>query len=188
MPIRTQRGRAAVYRSLWGWPLRSPRHLAALAVVLAAIGVGISLALPHGLGSRAVAPPSATSQPNLFDPRSRAAQPDHQAGRAPAPQAPAEALAVADAWARAFLHAPKGITSEQWVEQLRPYTTEETLAQLRTVNPANVPDVQLVGPPRTISTGAGTAEVDVPTTETVVRLLLVSTPGGWRVAGFDQVG
>ena len=37
MPIRTNRGRAAVYRRLWGWPLRSPRHLIGLVVVVLAL-------------------------------------------------------------------------------------------------------------------------------------------------------
>lgn len=188
MPIRTHRGRAAVYRSVWGWPLRSPRHLAAAVVLLAVLGGVVAVVLPGRGADRPVARPSATSHPNEFDPASRSPRPG--AGR-PAPrnaQAPSAALAVADAWVRAFLHAPRGITSQQWVEQLRPFTTEEIVTELRSVDPANVPDAKISAPPRSISAGAGSAEVDVPTTAGVVRLLLVSTPSGWLVSGYDQAG
>ena len=45
MPIRTHRGRAAVYRKFWGWPVRSPAHLTGtvLAAVVIAVGVGVVL-------------------------------------------------------------------------------------------------------------------------------------------------
>jgi hypothetical protein len=89
---------------------------------------------------------------------------------------------------RAFLTVPNGISPAQWVEQLRPYTTDELLPELRSVDPANVPAAQITGEPRMVSSGAGTAEVDVPTTAVVVRLLLVSTPAGWRVAGYQRAG
>ena len=41
MPIRTNRGRAAVYRRLWGWPLRSPRHLVVALIQMVLILVAI---------------------------------------------------------------------------------------------------------------------------------------------------
>src|SRR2546430_11721460 len=43
MPVRTDRGRAVIYRRIWGWPLRSPRRLALAAVVAAVAGLGIAL-------------------------------------------------------------------------------------------------------------------------------------------------
>lgn len=191
MPIRTNRGRSAVYRTFWGWPLRSPRHLAAAALVLAGIGVGLGFALASGEGGQsATATPTSTPRPNMFDPASRAAAPE--AASAPSASAPDEApdaaLDVADAWVRAFLTTPEGISSEQWAQQMRPYTTDEVYPVLEMIDPANVPDAELTGAPRTVSTGIGKAEVDVPTSSVVVRLLLVATPDGWRVAGFEQVG
>ena len=53
MPIRTNRGRAAVYRRLWAWPLRSPRHLvgAIVLVIVVAIGVAIAVARLHPASS-----------------------------------------------------------------------------------------------------------------------------------------
>lgn len=193
MPIRTQRGRAAVYRTLWGWPLRSPRHLAGAGLVLAVIAAGLALALPDDGPGPTTAAPSSSARDNPFDPASRAQLP----GARPAepsttpsgvPDAPAEARAVAQAWVRAFLDAPDGISGPQWAEQMRPYTTEEIFPVIQSVDPANVPEAQVIGEPRTVSSGAGKAEVDVPTTAVVVRLLLVPTPAGWRVAGFEQVG
>ncbi|MGQ0777267.1 MAG: hypothetical protein ACT4NY_23110 [Pseudonocardiales bacterium] len=200
MPIRTHRGRAAVYRSFWGWPLRSPKHLAGAVLMLAAVAAGLALVLPGGGSGPATAVPSSSARVNPFDPTSRAAVP--RAGPAETSsstpsalagvefpvEVPAEALAVAEAWVRAFLTVPEGISSEQWAEQLRPYTTEESLAILRSVDPVNVPQAQVIGKPQSVSSGAGKAEVDVPTTTVVVRLLLVPTPAGWRVAGFEQAG
>lgn len=193
MPIRTHRGRAAVYRTIWGWPLRSPRHLAGAGLVVAAFAVAVAVALPDGGDGPATAAPPSTTATNPFDPASRAQLPGAgPADPSPAPprsgEAPAEALTVAEAWVRAFLDAPDGITTAQWAEQMRPYTTPEVFPVVQSVDPANVPEAQVIGEPRTVSAGAGKAEVDVPTTAVVVRLLLVPTPDGWRVAGFEQAG
>lgn len=193
MPIRTHRGRAAVYRTFWGWPLRSPRHLAGAGLVLAVIAAGLALALPDRGPGPVTAAPSSTTRDNPFDPASRAQVPGARPARpspAPstAPGAPAEARFVAAAWVRAFLDAPDGIPAARWAERLRPYTTEETFPLIQSVDPANVPDAQVIGEPRTVSSGAGKAEMDVPTTAVVIRLLLVPTPAGWRVASFEQVG
>ena len=185
VPIRTSRGRAAVYRTLWGWPLRSPVHLVAAVVVAAAVGWLLALAAPSGSGTASVAGPSSTAEgANPFDPTARAAS----AARPGTPRAPAAALSVADAWLRAFLSTPDGITTAQWTEQLRPYSTDGTLAELQTVDPANVPDGQVTGFPRTVSARIGSAEVDVPSSAAVVRLRLVTTANGWRVAGYEQAG
>src|SRR3569833_4694947 len=50
MPIRTNRGRAAVYRRLWGWPLRSPRHLMGTLVFLAILVTALGIVLPKAVG------------------------------------------------------------------------------------------------------------------------------------------
>lgn len=185
MPIRTSRGRGAVYRALWGWPLRSPRHLVVAVVGAAVVGWLVVLPLPSDPADPAQRP-SAGSGENQFDPDSRPAA----AGTDPseAREAPAAALSVADAWMRAFLTTPDGITTAVWSEQLRPYSTESTLTELQSVDPANVPDGQVTGSPRTVSARIGSAEVDVPSSAAVVRLKLVTTAQGWRVAGYDQSG
>jgi hypothetical protein len=193
VPIRTHRGRAAVYRTFWGWPLRSPKHLAGTVLALVAMAVGLGLALPESGAGPVRAAPSSSPRVNPIDPPSRLALPGAApvgppSARPTGTPAPAAALSVANSWVRAFLTAPKGISPAQWVEQLRPYTTDELLPELRSVDPANVPASQITGEPRMVSSGASTAEVDVPTTAVVVRLLLVSTPVGWRVAGYQRAG
>lgn len=199
MPIRTHRGRAAVYRTFWGWPLRSPRHLAGTVLALVAIAVGLGMALPDNVSKRpVVAAPASAPRVNSLAPASGVAvpgapprtqsQPQSRPPSRPSAPAPIEALFVAKSWVRAFLTVPNGIDSARWVEQLRPYTTDELLPELRSIDPANVPAAKIAGEPRTISSGASSAEVDVPTTGVVMRLLLVSTPAGWRVAGYQQAG
>ncbi|HKR48018.1 MAG TPA: hypothetical protein VJT72_00295 [Pseudonocardiaceae bacterium] len=195
MPIRTHRGRTAVYRAFWGWPLRSPRHLTGTVVALIAIAVGVGLALPE---SRSANPTPATSanRPRVdpLPPATRmAVVPEPALGglpQAPDPSAPAPAaaLTVARSWVQAFLTVPKGINSARWAEQLRPYTTDELFPELGSVDPANVPTAKITGEPRTVSFSASSAEVDVPTSVVVVRLLLISTPTGWRVSGYQRAG
>jgi hypothetical protein len=194
VPIRTHRGRAAVYRKFWGWPVRSPRHLTATGLILVVLAVGISLALPDthlGTQARTVSPgsPRASSSAGVSTPAPTAAA-DARTTRSPAPSglAPAAALTVARSWVNAFLTVPKDITSARWVEQLRPFTTDELFPELQSIDPANVPAAQITEAPRTVSVSAGSAEVDVPTTGVVVRLLLVSTPAGWRVASYERAG
>ncbi|MGH3718535.1 MAG: hypothetical protein ACRDRI_06760 [Pseudonocardiaceae bacterium] len=193
MPIRTHRGRAAVYRRLWGAPVRSPKHLAATVLALVMIVIGVQRALPETRVSTVHPTPSKSPRASSFAPASPKVSAETAIAprpRTPAPSipAPAAALTVARSWAQAFLTVPSGITPAKWVEQLRPYTTDDLFPQLQSVDPANVPVAQIIEAPRTVSAGAGSAEVDVPTTTVVLRLLLVSTPAGWRVAGYERAG
>ncbi|MBW0099172.1 hypothetical protein I4I73_24570, partial [Pseudonocardia sp. KRD-184] len=45
VPIRSPRGRAAAYRTIWQWPLRSPARLAVSAGVLLAVVLAVSAVL-----------------------------------------------------------------------------------------------------------------------------------------------
>jgi hypothetical protein len=192
VPIRTHRGRAAVYRKFWGWPVRSPAHLAGTLLVSVVIAVGIGTVLPgrHPTGAARTVPSHSSSATAFAPAPALAGAGGHRAIRSPAPSAPAPAaaLAVARSWVQAFLTVRKGTTSAQWVEQLRPFTTDDLFPELGSIDPANVPVAQIIDAPRTVSVGAGSAEVDVPTTAMVVRLLVVSTPAGWRVASYEQAG
>jgi hypothetical protein len=194
VPIRTHRGRAAVYRKVWGWPVRSPAHLAGTVLIAVVIAVGLGTALPdrHPVGTARAVPSHGpgTAASASASTATLAGAGGHRASRVPAPSAPAPAaaLTVARSWVQAFLTVRKGMTSDQWVAQLRPFTTDDLFPQLRSIDPANVPVAQIIDVPRTVSVGAGSAEVDVPTTAMIVRLLVVSTPGGWRVASYEQAG
>jgi hypothetical protein len=193
VPIRTHRGRAAVYRKFWGWPVRSPAHLAGTLLVAVIVAVGIGAVLPgkHRDGTVRGAQ-SSSSRVTASAPAPASALDGSGGLRAtlvparPTSPAPAAALSVARSWVQAFLTVGKGTTSAQWVEQLRPLTTDDLVPELRSVDPANVPAAQIIEAPRTISASAGSAEVDVPTTALVMRLLVVSTPAGWRVASYER--
>jgi hypothetical protein len=189
VPIRTHRGRAAVYRKFWGAPVRSPKHLAATVLALAVIVIGAEWVLPHSRSASPSRNPRVSSvAPAPASVPAGAGIPRRPRVPSPASPAPAAALTVARSWVQAFLTVPHGITPARWVEQLRPYSTDDLFPQLQSVDPANVPVAQITDQPRTVSVGEDSAEVDVPTTAVVVRLLLVSTPAGWRVASYERVG
>ena len=215
MPVRTHRGRAAAYRRAWGWPLRSPRHLAGTAAVLSVLVIGLSVLLPAlsssnpGRSQRAGAeasghqlPPTTTRDPissrvspppSSGPPPSTAMAPVPAGTTAPVAPAqgavPAEALATADAFARACVRHPPGMTAAAWAEQMRPYTSEEFWPQLGTVDPGSVPSGTVTGPPVAVAgSGPTAADIDVPTDALVLRITVIRTPVGWRVVGYDQAG
>lgn len=200
MPIRTNRGRAAVYRRLWGWPMRSPAHLAGTLLVLAVIITAVGIAVPKLLGSGSGAAVSATSAEG-----STTRQPDSQAGAlpdgatsslptrlteplvSPSPAEPdPEALSVAAKWAKAWVHHPDGITSETWLEGLEPYTTREFLPVMSSVDPANIPSEKVTGEPSAVSSFTKSVVAMVPTDGPDLRITVVDTDYGWRVAHYER--
>jgi hypothetical protein len=208
MPIRTNRGRAAVYRRLWGWPMRSPKHLVISAVVVAAVVLAIGLIVPvitgpDGAGSASPGGASATvgargagavaPNPGGSAGAGTSAAPTSLPTRLSGPQqtptsaAPApEALEVATRWAKAWVSHPEGITSEQWLAGLAPYTTEEYLAVMATVDPANVPATEVTGPAGATNSFTSSVKATVPTNGGTLVITVISTPQGWRVANYEQ--
>ncbi|GGM64496.1 hypothetical protein GCM10012275_38870 [Longimycelium tulufanense] len=196
MPIRTHRGRAAVYRRLWGWPLRSPRHLVVAVLGFAVLATGVGLVLPEYSGSDTPAPttvvapstkvtisigPGASAERRT--PRVTTSLPQ----AAPPPAAPApEALTVAENWAKGWVNHPAGMTTEQWLEQLRPYTTEEYLTVMGTVDPANVPATKVTGRATALEATASSVQVTLPTDAGDLQILVIASPSGWRVAGYTK--
>ncbi|MGH3861988.1 hypothetical protein [Actinokineospora sp.] len=205
MPIRTNRGRAAVYRKLWGWPMRSPKHLAMTAVIAAVLITGLGIVIPklagkNGLPASASTtsgrPGSATTylgrppQPGVTSaPTSlptRLPSPTQQPSSAPA--AP-EALDTAIAWAEAWVFHPAGTTTERWIDRLRPHTTEEyLLGKLTTVEPANVPANAVTGRAEVKNSSVGAVEVEVPTDNGTLHITVIKTDKGWRVSEHKRVG
>ncbi|HET9142538.1 hypothetical protein [Actinophytocola sp.] len=206
MPIRTNRGKAAVYRRLWAWPMRSPRHLIATFLIVFAAVLSIGLFIPRLLGnqdgagaeppgsapSNSVAPPAATTTPPPGTTTSAALSSSlptriSTPTQAPTPAPPEpKALEVATQWAKAWVNHPAGVTNEQWLNGLRNYTTEEQLAVMATVDPANVPASAVTG--KAVATESYTTSVDVhvPTDGGTVSILVIATPDGWRVAHYEQ--
>lgn len=200
MPIRTNRGRAVVYRRLWAWPLRSPRHLAITVLVLAVLATVVGVLMPNDprpASAQLSTQPTSTVSPSPTSSRaqtSRPATPTTSKAALPAvtttppSSAPpaAEALNVANAWARAWVNHPQGMTSDDWVAQLAPLTTDEFIPQLRTVDPANIPSTAVTGPPTPTSSTARAVELNVPTDGVVLHLTLIATPAGWRVSAYNR--
>lgn len=201
MPIRTNRGRAVVYRRLWAWPLRSPRHLAVAALVLAVVATVVGFLMPDNpspISAQLSTQPTSTMSPSSTSSRAQTsrstaapttskASPPAVATTPPssAPPAP-EAINVANAWARAWVNHPPGMTNEDWVAQLAPLTTDEFIPQLHTVDPANIPSTAVTGPPTPTSSTARAVELDIPTDGAVLHLTLIATPEGWRVSAYNR--
>ena len=202
MPIRTNRGRAAVYRKLWGWPVRSPRHLMVTLFGLTVLAILVGYAVPQaanplasggpgrpaltisngvvvttspGGGTRVTSRPSSSPVPRVSAPTPTLA-----------PPAP-EALAVAEAWARAWVNHPGGMTGEQWAAQLAPLTTEELLPQLSSIDPANIPSTAVTGTAEVITSSRSAVEVRITTDGAQLRLTVIATTVGWRVAAYNRL-
>jgi hypothetical protein len=211
MPIRTNRGRAAVYRKLWGWPMRSPAHLVAVVLVVAAIVLTIGIVVPQltgsgdGGGSGAAAETTGSTTATTGE-----SSPDGTTGdsggaatgsatadlptRLPSPtqkptKAPpsADALKVATAWGKAWVDHPKGTTTDKWLDGLRPYTTEEYLVEMSTVDPANIPATKVTGPPVPKQSYTSSVTANLPTDGGTIAITVIDTPQGWRVAFYEQV-
>ncbi|MGI8816280.1 MAG: hypothetical protein ACR2G2_13660 [Pseudonocardia sp.] len=198
MPIRSPKGRGAAYRSLWQWPLRSPARLIGCLVLLIAVGIGLNAAtgLLGGRHSGGLFGSVSTSGPA---PRPVAGATPRTAPATrlppvaeltpvilPPSQAPAAALTTATRWTQAWAKHPKGTTTDSWLKGLRPWTTEEYLGVLETVDPANVPATRVTGSARAVSVSPKSVRIEVPTDALTVLVLVTDTGNEWRVAGYDR--
>ena len=199
MPIRSPKGRSAAYRSIWQWPLRSPTRLVGCLVLLVALGVGLNAVTglisrrPSGVdifGSPASAVPGATAVPKAAPPTSAPTRLPPVVELAPPvlplSAVPAQALTVATRWTQAWATHPPGTTTEAWVDRLRPYTTDEYLAVLATVDPTNVPATRVQGTARAVAVSPRSARIEVPTDALTLLILVINTGSEWRVAGYDR--
>lgn len=200
MPIRTNRGRAAVYRRLWGWPMRSPSHLAGTVIVVVALIVSIGIIVPRLTADDrgpAAAPVESSSRSyddgggaggNASD--SEVATTRLTAPRETPTEAPADpqALRVAENWAKAWVDHEKGTKVDQWLEGLRPYTTAEFLPVMRSVNPDNIPATKVEGKAEAGESYTRSVEAVVSTDGPDLSITVIKTDSGWRVSNYDQVG
>lgn len=213
MPIRTNRGRAAVYRRLWGWPMRSPRHLVATALVVGALVLTVGLIVPRLTGSDRQAPGAAANLGGSSSTTTGTGTPGSGQGGVPgagqsvvtttptsslptrqtapaqtptsAPPAP-KALDVATAWAKAWVNHPEGVTTEQWLGALRPLTTEEQITVMSTVDPRNIQATEVTGEATVKVSYSISVEVVIPTNAGSLDITVISRPDGWRVARYEQ--
>ncbi|ALG06782.1 hypothetical protein [Kibdelosporangium phytohabitans] len=215
MPIRTNRGRAAVYRKLWGWPLRSPRHLVVAGLFLLAIILFIAYIVPRLTGgSQSAQPPATTTSskpgstprsptptqgaPGVVPPAAQGGSQPSQTltetrqpvseNKTPAKADPS-ALDAALKWAEAFTNHPDNVKPEDWLNQLKAYTTDEYFgATLSKVDPKSVAQSRVRGGPvPTADSYTSSVTVDIPTDVKKLRLTLVKTDDGWRVNEHTEV-
>jgi hypothetical protein len=192
VPIRTRRGRTGAYRGLWEWPLHSPVRFVVVLAVLALVVAGVAYlgtwaSSGSGRSAGALAPvpdvPTVTAVPTV----PAAPPPELTPTVLPPSAAPPAALGVAQRWASAWADHPAGVSGAQWSDRLRPYTTDEYLPVLASVDPANVPSSRVTGPPRAVEVHPESLRVDVPTDAVTLQLLVVQVgQGDWRVAGYDR--
>jgi hypothetical protein len=212
MPIRTNRGRAAVYRRLWGWPMRSPTHFAMVLLVVAVLVIAISVIVPQLTGSarggsgaaaettgETAGSGAGTSDPGTTEgPSLPGGQDDATTSlptRIPSPtQRPTSAspepaaLDVVTRWGEAWVHHPDGTSQEEWLDGLRPFTTAEYMVEMETVDPENVPATEVTGEPEAKESYTSSLTAHLPTDGGTIAVTVISTPEGWRVAFYEQVG
>jgi hypothetical protein len=209
MPIRTNRGRAAVYRRLWGWPLRSPRHLVVSLIVFVALAIAIAVVTAHATASskqhRATGGTAITSvNPSVLvtapvdgvttdgttngttggsPSATRLAGPPETPKSAPAA---AGALAVIDQWGKEWVNHPIGMTNAQWLAQLKPYTTPEFLPVMSSVDVSNIDATEVTGAPRATKSFTSSVEALLPTNAGQLDITAISTPQGWQVSAYTE--
>lgn len=197
MPIRTHRGRAAVYRRLWGWPLRSPKHLAGAAVLAAVALTAIGFALPSPppperqvSASQRADEAARAAHPATAPAPSTAAPPSVSVPNTPPPAVPPDPAGVqlAERWGRLWVDHPPGVDGHQWAGRLQPFTTAEFQPLLSSVDPANVPADAVTGPAVPLRSTAGSMDVRLPTNAGDITVQLIRSPAGWRVAGYSEAG
>jgi hypothetical protein len=212
VPIRTNRGRAAVYRKLWGWPLRSPRHLVALCLVVLAFVLFLGYILPRLTGgSSAAQSTAATTTSGSSTATSSTSQTPTQGATGVVPPPPVspsltetrqpvsenktparadpQALSTAKNWATAFVK-HDGVSPQQWLDALKPLTTDEYYATTITkIDPAVIAAKKITGDPEpTPDSYTSSVTVEVPTDAKKLSITLVKTTAGWRVNEHDEVG
>ena len=206
MPIRTNRGRAAVYRRLWGWPMRSPNHLIAVLVVVAVVVLAVGIIVPQVAGTdngpgaaNAAGGTTSSTTSKLPPPPLPVPTVDSETSELPtrlpsvtqtptSAAADPEALDVVDTWARRWVNHPPGITTEEWLEPLRALTTEEFLTEMASVEPGNIDATKVTGEPEVKESYTSSLEATVPTDAGELAITVVDTPEGWRVAYYEPVG
>ncbi|MEU4765360.1 hypothetical protein AB0H12_19085 [Actinosynnema sp. NPDC023794] len=202
MPIRTNRGRAAVYRRLWGWPLRSPRHLVASIVGVTVLVTTISVVIPNaikprqgggtaGTTSTVVTGGSGGNQVGVLPNATSSALPTKAQSPTAAPtSAPVNpnAQLVADMWVDAFsAFEPGKTTKEQWLAGLKPHTSNEKFPALESVDPVNVPAV-IDQPVKAIKSFTESAEFEARLEDGKLIVTVAKLPEGWVVTEWTKVG
>ncbi len=193
MPIRSQHGRAAAYRALWQWPLRSVRRLVITVLALLVLAGGVSYTIaslgigsraggtgrcrrwPVGCGSRGAVGHRAAAGAGAANrrrcrcrrrPRPRWTWP----GAGPGPGSGRRpGSATSSGWPGCATPRPRS-TSGCW-----PRWTRRTSRR-----------PGWCGNPKAVRVSPRSVQVQVQTDGPTLLVLVVDTDAGWRVAGYDR--
>lgn len=204
MPIRTQHGRAAVWRRIWGWPLTSGRHAAATAaagtVVVLAIGAAVGVSggsgspAAHRTPNPAIAPSYELPETSTYElPETSVVLPPSAPEAAPLPppesaEAPPEAIMAAERFAAAFARPAAGTSPQQWLDGLRAQMTPESAGLIGTIDPTNVDVTRRTGPATVTRSTRSLVETDVPTDAGALHVVLLRTGPDWKVRSYTTGG
>jgi hypothetical protein len=162
-------------------------------VAAVAVATTLGLGLLNGTGPAAQPAAGPTGRPTAGPTTGSRSVPPVPSGAAteaasplPLSQAPAEALTAAERWARAWVRPAEGTSARQWLDGLRPLTTEEYLGVLSGVDPENIPATEVVGEAEAVRVADRNVQVELETDALTLRVLVVDTEAGWRVAGYDR--
>lgn len=202
MPIRTNRGRAAALRRLWGWPMRSTRHLlsAALAMVTVVLATGGIAAGSDWLGSSQdqhqpaphASAPSSTEAPSPSPSEAPSSETEEgstspRPSQTPSPREPGRAAhdpraaKTAVAFAETFAHHPPEMPHQEWVKRVEPHVMPESRGLLGTIDPRSLDVNRVVDPPQVSQAGDAVARVTVPTDTHPLSVRVVQVGGQWQV-------
>jgi hypothetical protein len=92
--------------------------------------------------------------------------------------------AVAVDFTRAWLNS-RGVSSDQWVNGLKPYATAHLLDRLKGADPTSVPADAIRGPAQVRARDSLLTEVSVPVAPGTLNLRLVVSDGRWLVDSVD---
>lgn len=197
MPLRKDTGRGAVWRRVWSWPLHSQRRLIgtgiAVAVLAFAVGQLTGIVEGHRAGPPAHPPSATMAAPPSPSPETLAtpASQPNEFNSIPAAEADPAAIRTATEFMQHWV-AHQGVSTQQWLAALKPYTTPETYAtQLVTVDPSAITATRVTGVPVVTSATTSVVEMDVPTDTTrvhVVVLLVDQRSQRWQVRSYDEAG
>jgi hypothetical protein len=172
------------------WPLHSPGRLASVVAVMVALVWLFAAVRPGAVAEQASSTSAVTSSPMVTSSATTAAT------STPAPVSttmtssdaeiagsPAEVAGrFVGAWARPDLPV------EAWQADLLPLATPEFGAQLRTVDPSNVPARSVTGAAAGGSLTALSATVTVPTDAGLIVVELAVMGEAWLVSGLSPAG
>lgn len=202
MPLRTDRGKRAALRHFWTWPLQSVRHLAVTAAAAAVVASGIAFAAnaihrpqPHATAattSPVSAPQSTYPSWSLAPSAAASTTTDPSTATATTSPAPSTitgqgggtdlAVAAAKNFMARWVRPPAGTTSDAWTRGLAPFVMPESLVELKTISPDNVPATKVTGEPKVTDNASSAVGVDVPTDAGLVHVVVVNLPDGrWLV-------